>query len=237
MIRDQSIVVQIRCPQLRAVDPRPRRHQANHDLARGHFQGEHRDRPGLRRHHNMVDDAGRESRFADAGTGCEHHEVAGMEAGRECVQVGKSGLDSHGSRPLLVRVQVFREISDHVLHGPGALKVSPLRRLRDFQDSPFGFVEYFVRRPPLRTECDLRDLGARPDETAKHRTFADDLRVRDDVRGVGGVLGEVREVGEPPDDSSNPSRASRSATVTASHGCPSSHRLATAPNTARWSLR
>ncbi len=121
-----------------------------------------------------------------------------MEAGRECVQVGKSGLDSHGSRPLLVRVQVFREISDHVLHGPGALKVSPLRRLRDFQDSPFGFVEYFVRRPPLRTECDLRDLGARPDETAKHRTFADDLRVRDDVRGVGGVLGEVREVGEPP---------------------------------------
>ena len=68
--------------------------------------------------------------------------------------------------------------------------------LRDLQDAAFGVVEQSGHAAALGTERRIRDLRACADQVAEHRALADDLRVRDDVRGAGGVLRELGEVGE-----------------------------------------
>ena len=93
-------------------------------------------------------------------------------------------------------VDALHHAGQHVLDRNG-LAASGAAPFRDLQDSALGVVQQLARGTSLGAECRLRDLRAGPDEIAKHRALADDLRVRDDVRGVGGVLGEVREIGEP----------------------------------------
>ena len=177
------------------IDPAERREHPHDELLGRHLHAEHHDGlPGPYR--RLLDEVHRERGLSHRRASRDDDQIAPLQTGRLPVEVRESGRQS-GDRvvPPVQLVDVPHHAGEHVLDGHRLLPAGAAS-LGDLEDAALGVVQKLVRRLPLRPVRRLRDLVAGPDQLAKHRALADDLRVRDDVRGAGGVPGELGEVGE-----------------------------------------
>ena len=177
------------------VDSPERGEHSHGELLGRHLHAEHDDRQ-LGADRRRLDDVHRERGLPHRGPPRDDHQVAVLQARGLAIEIRESGRHP-GDRVFTPRqlVDALHHAGEHVLYGYG-LPPARAASLRDLEDAAFGVVEQIGHSAALGTERRIRDLGAGPDQVAEHRALADDLRVRDDVRGAGGVLGELGEVGE-----------------------------------------
>ena len=177
------------------IDPSERREHPHHELLGRHLHAEHHDGlPGAYR--RLLDEVHHERGLSHRRTSRHDDQIAPLQAGRLPVEILESGRHP-GDRAVTPGqlVDASHHVGQHVPDGDRLLpaRVAPLG---DLEDAALRVVQQLVRRPPLRPVRRLRDLVAGPDQIAKHRALADDLRVGDDVRRAGGVPGELGKVGE-----------------------------------------
>ena len=156
------------------------------DHQRPSLNGSHRNVAG-RRQDRGVQRLG----FPHAGPRREDHEVAGLEAAGEPIEVGEARGDAGDLfLPLVERLDVLEGGGDDGLHVHEAHRVA---LLGDGEDATLAFVGELADVSVLLVS-ELGDGAGRLDQAARQRLLVDDLRVVGEVRRGGDDL--VQQVDE-----------------------------------------
>ena len=139
---------------------------------------------------DVVRDLEREGALSHRRAGGDDHEVRGLEAAGDAVEILEAAREArHLGARLVELADRLERLDECVLEEDELALGSPLAEL---EDELLG-AGHELRRLALAVPAELRDLAAREDEAAQRRRLADDLRV---VAGVGGRRHEPRELVE-----------------------------------------
>src|SRR2546423_8595444 len=134
---------------------------------------------------DVAGDLEREATLSHRGTGGDAHEVRGLEAGGDPIQVLEAAREpGHLGAGLVEVADPLERLDERVLEEDElALRTA----LAEVVDELFGARDE-LRRLAFALPAEVRDLATGADQAAQSRRLADDLRV---VAGVGGR-------GDPP---------------------------------------
>ena len=191
------VVLQLAAAQALLVDAAEGGQHAQGQLVGRHFHAEYGDRL-LAFDGHVLGDVHGEAGLAHAGAAGHDHQVAGVQAGGELVELGESsGQTAEAFRVLAqlleARVDPHHQRRHLVVQAPRLVAA-----LADAEHRLLGQVDQHRRVAAVRLVAHAGDVLAGGDEAAQHRALAHDLGIGLDVGGARGVRRQAAQVAQAP---------------------------------------